>query len=145
MTRAATAKLRAYPVLAGLGLIGALVLGRPELAAVAAPFAVLVGVGLTLARPPELRVTADLDRERQLEGRTVLADVELRSARPVWRLELLLDLPAGLEAEAPNPVLIRLAPGERRDSRFLFGAATGAPTRSEGFSGARGTIRPPHV
>ena len=83
MTRGATAKLRAYPVLAGLGLIGALVLGRPELAAVAAPFAVFVGVGLTLARAPELRVTTDLDRERQLESRIVQADVELRSARPV--------------------------------------------------------------
>ena len=101
-------------VLAGLGLIGALVLGRPELAAVAAPFAVLVGVGLTLARPPELRVIAELERERQLEGRQVLADLELRSSRSVWRLELLLELPAGLETEEPNPRLIRLATGERR-------------------------------
>jgi len=115
MTHAATAKLRAYPVLAGLGLIGALVLGRPELAAVAAPFAVFVGVGLTLARPPEMRVTTELDRERQLEGRELHADVELRSIHPVWRLELLLDLPEGLETEAPNPVLIRLAGGERRE------------------------------
>ena len=114
MTRAASAKLRTYPVLAGLGLIGALVLGRPELAAIAAPFAVLVGVGLTLARPPELSVIAELERERQLEGRQVLAHLEVRSARSIWRLELLLELPAGLETEKPNPRLIRLATGERR-------------------------------
>jgi len=56
VTRAATAKLRVYPALAGLGLIGALALGRPELAALAAPFAVLAGVGLALAQRPELRV-----------------------------------------------------------------------------------------
>ncbi|MDX6424117.1 MAG: hypothetical protein QOI67_1588, partial [Gaiellaceae bacterium] len=36
MTRAATTKLRVYPGLAGLGLIAALALGRPELAALAA-------------------------------------------------------------------------------------------------------------
>ena len=39
MTRAATGKLRVYLVLAGLGLLGSLALGRPELAALAAPFA----------------------------------------------------------------------------------------------------------
>jgi uncharacterized protein (DUF58 family) len=112
MSGAATAKLRAYPVVAGLGLIGALVLGRPELAALAAPFAVFVAVGLALSHRPEVRVIAELDRERQLEGRDALVELEVRSPRPVSRLELLLDLPPGLEAQAPNPRLIRLGLGE---------------------------------
>jgi hypothetical protein len=46
VTRAATTKLGAYAALAGVGLIAALVLGRPEPAALAAPFALLLVVGL---------------------------------------------------------------------------------------------------
>ena len=113
MTRVATAKLRVYPALAGLGLIGALAFGRPELAALAAPFAVLVGVGLVLARRPVLRMHVELDRERQLEDRHVNLDLELVSGHAVGRVELLLRLPDGLVAEEPNPRLIRLAAGER--------------------------------
>ena len=111
----ATPKLRVYPALAGLGLIGALALGRPELAAIAAPFALFVGFGLVLARRPELRVRSELERERQIEGRTVRVDLEVSTVGPVGRLELLLDLPDGVEAEAPNPRLIRLALGETRE------------------------------
>jgi uncharacterized protein (DUF58 family) len=111
VTRTATAKLRVYPALAGLGLIGALALGRPELAAVAAPFAVFVGIGLALARGPELRIFAELERERQLQGRHVGVELEVAATRPVERLELLLELPEGLEAEEPNPRLVRLAGG----------------------------------
>ena len=49
MTRSATGKLRVYVVLAGLGLLAALALGRPELAALASPFAVFVALGLAVA------------------------------------------------------------------------------------------------
>jgi uncharacterized protein (DUF58 family) len=111
VTRTATAKLRVYPALAGLGLIGALAVGRPELAALAAPFAVFVGIGLALAHRPELRIFAELERERQLEGRRVGVELEVAAARTVERLELLLELPEGLEAEEPNPRLVRLAGG----------------------------------
>ena len=52
MTRSATGKLRVYLVVAGLGLLAALALGRPELAALAAPFAVFVALGLALAHVP---------------------------------------------------------------------------------------------
>ena len=115
MTRAATAKLRVYPALAGLGLIGALALGRPELAALAAPFAVLAGVGLALAQRPELRVHVELDRDRQLEDRTVGLELELAANVRIDRLELLLRLPDGLVAEVPNPRVIRLDEGEQRE------------------------------
>ena len=115
MTRSATAKLRVYTALAGLGLIGALALGRPELAAIAAPFAVFVGVGLALARRPEVKVYSELERERQIEARHVTAELEVVAASSVDRLELLLELPEGLEAEEPNPRLIRLLRGQRRE------------------------------
>jgi uncharacterized protein (DUF58 family) len=116
VTRASTPKLGAYTTLAGLGLITALVVGRPELAALAAPFALVLVVGLSLASEPRLEGAAfELDRERALEDETVEATLILRAERPIGRLELLLDLPEGLEAERENPQIIRLDWGQVRD------------------------------
>jgi uncharacterized protein (DUF58 family) len=118
VTRAATAKLGAYTALAGVGLVAALVLGRPELAALAAPFAGVLVVGLSLAQTPRVDVALEVDRDRQLEGETVTAELELRSERPVGRLELLLDLPRGLVAKTPTPQLLRLGSHERRELQY---------------------------
>jgi uncharacterized protein (DUF58 family) len=115
MTRAATGKLRVYVVLAGLGLLGALAFGRPELTALAAPFALFAGIGLALLRPVEVKVQAELDRERQLEERPVTVYLEVSATGPVEHLELLLDLDERLVAEAPNPILVHLTRGERRE------------------------------
>jgi uncharacterized protein (DUF58 family) len=115
MKRSATGKLRVYVVLAGLGLLGALAFGRPELSALAAPFALFAGIGLALLRPVEVKVDAELDRERQLEERFVTVFLEASATGPVEHLDLLLDLGEGLVAEAPNPILIHLARGERRE------------------------------
>jgi len=120
VTRTATAKLGAYTALAGVGLLGALVAGRPELAALAAPFAGVLVVGLSLAQAPRVEALFDLDRERQLQGETVGAELEVRSDRPVGRLELLLGLPAGVSAETPNPQLLRLGWGERRELEYTL-------------------------
>jgi uncharacterized protein (DUF58 family) len=114
VTRTATPKLGAYTALAGLGLLAALVLGRPELVALAAPFAAVLVVGLVLAEPPEVKWTFELEHERQLQGETVAGELELRAKRSVGRLELLLDLPQGLVAETPNPVIIGVPWDERR-------------------------------
>ena len=114
MSGAATGKLRVYPTLAAAGLIAALGLGRPELAALAAPFAVFAVVGLALARRPVLGAEVEVDRERQVEGRHVEATVDLRATDTVGRVEVLLELPAGLVAEDPNPRTVRLAAGEWR-------------------------------
>jgi uncharacterized protein (DUF58 family) len=120
VTRTATPKLGAYTALAGIGLLGALVAGRPELAAFAAPFAAVLVLGLSLARAPRVSAIFDLDRERQLQGETVGAELEVRSEHPVGRLELLLDLPPGLAAESPNPVVVRLDWGERRELDYAL-------------------------
>ena len=115
MTRSATPKLGAYAFLAGVGLLAALVLGRAELAVLAAPFALVLFLGLALAETPDVRVALDLDSERQVEGEEVNASLEVRTHLPVSRLELLLSLPDGLESEAPNPVLLALDLDERRE------------------------------
>ena len=121
MTRTATPKLGAYTALAGLGLVGALVVGRPELAALAAPFAAVLVVGLSLAERPRLAAAVfELDRERLMQGGTVEATLLLRTERPVGRLELLLDLPDGIVAEAPNPQILQLGWNERRELDFTL-------------------------
>jgi uncharacterized protein (DUF58 family) len=113
--RSATPKLGAYAALAGTGLLAALVLGRPELAAFAAPFALLLVAGLALAEPPRLRAVLDLSMERQIEGEPVEVELELRAEAGVPRLEVLLDLPPGLVAETPNPQVLSLGADERRE------------------------------
>lgn len=113
MTRAATPKLGAYAALAGTGVLAALVLGRPELAALAAPFAVVLAAGLSLAREPRVQATLELDRERQVEGEEVTAYLELRADAQVANLELLLDLPDGVESLGQNPQLRHIGFEER--------------------------------
>ncbi len=115
MTRAADARLGAYALLAAAALVAALGLRRAELAALAAPFALLVALGVG-ARAPELRAWVDVDRERALEGDVVAAAVTVRAGAPVDRLEVGLALPGGLELdEGRNPVALRLAAGEERE------------------------------
>jgi uncharacterized protein (DUF58 family) len=124
VTRAASNKLGAYTALAGLGLIAALVVGRPELAALAAPFALVLVAGLSLTAEPRLeRAVFELDRERALEDETVEATLILRTERPIGRLELLLDLPEGLVAERENPQIIRLDWAELRDVELTLRCA----------------------
>ena len=56
VVRYATPKLGGYVVLTALGLLASLVFARPELAAIAAPFALTLAVGLTVARRPDVRI-----------------------------------------------------------------------------------------
>jgi uncharacterized protein (DUF58 family) len=107
--RSAAPKLGAYAGLGAFGLLAALVLGRPELAAIAAPFALIAGIGLALAPAPRIGVSVALDRERVLEGDEVTAKVEVRSHRRLEHLEVVLVVPPGLEVvDGANPVLLRL-------------------------------------
>jgi uncharacterized protein (DUF58 family) len=116
LTRSFTAKLAAYAGLAGLGLLAALVLGLPELVALAAPFAVAAALDVALAEPPSVAVEFDVDRPRALEGEDVTATLRIRARTPVERLELFLDVPRGLAVSgAKNPLALRLASDEERD------------------------------
>jgi uncharacterized protein (DUF58 family) len=113
--RAGTLKLSTYVALTALGLVAALVFARPELAVLAAPFGLLVTVGLRLARPPDVRVALELDRERVLEEDEVVLAVELYARESAPRLELVVELPVWLEpVEVRNPIALRLETGEER-------------------------------
>jgi uncharacterized protein (DUF58 family) len=113
--RRASPRLGAYAGLAALGLLASLVLGRPELVAVAAPFALLLAVGLAAGRAPRLEVSGWLDRDRALEGEDVQFTAEIHALTPVDRVQVALALPAGLESRpGTNPVALTLAANEKR-------------------------------
>jgi uncharacterized protein (DUF58 family) len=94
---AASPRVTAYAALTALFVLAALALERPEPAVLALPFALLLALGLRLARPPELRVWLTLDRERALEEDEIAVELIVASDRPVERLELQLAVPDGLE------------------------------------------------
>jgi uncharacterized protein (DUF58 family) len=114
VTRAQNPRLVGYVALAALGLLGALVLRRPELAVVAAPFALVVALGAR-ARDPRVAVTFAMDAERTLEGADEDVQLVVRSELAVDRLELLLELPAGVEIVGGAATRsLRLRAGEER-------------------------------
>jgi uncharacterized protein (DUF58 family) len=116
VTRWATPKLAAYAGLSGIGLLTALVVARPELVALTAPFLLALAVGLALATPPRVGVSFSLDEPRVLEHDKVSARVELAAATSVERLDLYLRLPQGIElAGGSDPVALRLRRGETRE------------------------------
>jgi uncharacterized protein (DUF58 family) len=117
MRRVAAPKLVAYVSIAALGLLAGLVLGLPELVALAVPFALLAGAGLAIAERPQLHVESRIDPELTLEDEVVAAELVLHAGTAIERLDVLLDVPPGLElAGAEIPTTVRL---DERESRTL--------------------------
>src|SRR5205085_8576900 len=84
--RRASPKLGAYAGLSAFGLLAALVVGRPELVALTAPFLLALGAGLALAAPP--RLTAEvLADERAIEGDELTVRVRVAAGSAVERLD----------------------------------------------------------
>jgi uncharacterized protein (DUF58 family) len=120
MTRAASPRLRLYAGLAATALMAALVTGRPQLAVLATPFALLVAVALAgepLALEGELR----LDRDRILEGDPLCAMLAVDNRGGGARVDVHLPASARLDSD-PTPVAFWLARGERRELRFELAA-----------------------
>ena len=116
MTRAATAKLGGYAALSAAGLLAALISGRPELVALTAPFLLALAAGLALAAAPRLRVDAELEEERTIEGTELETTIVLSAHSRIDRLDVYLRLPDGIElVDGENPVAVTLARGEQRE------------------------------
>ena len=116
MTRAASPRLRVYVALAATALIVSLVTGRPELAVLATPFALLVAVALAgepLALEGELR----LDRDRVLERDRLHATLVIENRGGGARVDVGLPAAARLDGD-PTPIGFWLPSGERRELRF---------------------------
>ncbi len=116
MTRSGSPRIEGYAAVAAIGLVAALALRRPELAIVAAPFAVLLAIGTRLARDPRVEVELAIAAERTMEEAEMEAVMTVRTDLPVDRLELLVDLPSGVEmADGDAACAIRLGRGEERE------------------------------
>jgi uncharacterized protein (DUF58 family) len=119
-----TQKLPAYAGVAALALLAALATRRPELAVVAAPFALCAGVGLLLARPPRVDAEVELGDERVLEGDEVELRVTLLAEVGAEQVEVLVQLPRELVVvDGINPVQLHLGDGERRELTFRLRCA----------------------
>lgn len=114
MTQHVSPRLAGYATIAAAALLAGLALGRVELVAVAAPFALAVAAAPALARKPDLEGELAFDRERALETATVEATLTVTGAQGADRLEVLLPLPSGLTSEAKNPRAVQLRPDEPR-------------------------------
>jgi uncharacterized protein (DUF58 family) len=119
VTRTTAPKLTAYAGLAAFGLLAAIALGRPELAVLAAPFALVPALGLPLARGPSFRAWSTVAAERTVEGGTVPFELELRSETGVPHAELAVVLPEGAEVvDGPHPALARFPAGQNVELRW---------------------------
>ncbi|MGA8427170.1 MAG: DUF58 domain-containing protein [Candidatus Dormiibacterota bacterium] len=100
MTRRPTPRLTGYTALVAVGALGAVTLDRIAVLALVVPFAVWLAWGLATAAPPEVELTGGLDRERAAEGDELLWESEVRCRGGMGWLELLLELPPGIQAGA---------------------------------------------
>jgi uncharacterized protein (DUF58 family) len=114
MTRFSSARLSAYAVLAGSGLVAGLALGRVEPVALAAPFVLALVASAVLGGEPRVSARLMLDRERALEGDEVNATLELSSAGGPNRFELVLPLPQELSSDGGQARALVLRTGEER-------------------------------
>ncbi len=113
-TRAATPKLVGYASLGTLGLAAGVAFGRVELVAVAAPFLLVLALGLALAGSLELTVDFQLERDRALEGDVLPATLALGAGTAVERLEIAIAAPGGVAIEGDTSFGLSLGVGEER-------------------------------
>jgi len=111
-----SARAGAFAALAAAGMLAALLLGRPELAALAAPFALALTAGLAAGEraAPRLEAAVEVGQDRALTGDVVPLRVTLRADAPVEQVDVVLALPAGLAPAGAAGVAVRLAAGEGR-------------------------------
>jgi uncharacterized protein (DUF58 family) len=117
MSVSASPRLGTYAALVVLALVAALAAGRPELAALAIPFALLVTVALAGAGPPSLVGALRLERDRALEGETVRATATVENCGAGARVEVHVPAAARVES-APTSIVVWLPRAERRAAEF---------------------------
>ncbi len=115
MTRRGSARIGGYATLAAAALLAGLALRRPEIVILAAPFVLVLVAAIGLSREPGVDVSLSLATERAIEGEEVAAELVVASRTGVDRLELVLDLPDGVEAlDEGDAVAMRLEAGGER-------------------------------
>jgi len=105
VTSVPAAKLRGYAFLLAALVWGAIALHRPELVALAAPFGLLLAVGLAATVPPSVAIEPGQDEVRAIEGDKIELSATLTSAEPLGRITVETDVPPGLRVPVPRRVL----------------------------------------
>jgi uncharacterized protein (DUF58 family) len=119
MTR--TPRFALYVAFAATSFLVALVLGRPELAALGAPFVLVLAVGLSLGSPAKVEASLQPGREIAVEGEELDAELTLAAVERPQTLELALLLPEGLRATGDaDSLLVRVRPGAERTLPVLL-------------------------
>jgi uncharacterized protein (DUF58 family) len=108
--RFGTPRLRAYAALTAAALVASLVSGRPELAILAAPFGLLLTVGLAVSDRPHFELDVAVSGNRVIQGDRLVITVACRSATGVSRLDLVPILDPGLVPASPLTGTLRLPP-----------------------------------
>jgi uncharacterized protein (DUF58 family) len=107
-------KLPLYAAFAAAAFVTALVLGRPELAALGAPFALLLIVGLSLAPPAQVEASLSPGQALAIEGDQLEAEL-LVTATARTELRLAFLLPDGVRPDSGvESLLLALEPGRER-------------------------------
>lgn len=123
MTRTASARLMAYTIIAAVLLLGALAVQRPELVALAAPFALFLVVGLRLSRAPgALRAEVSVIPDSCVEGEVLQLIVDVDAPTDIPALELSLAAHAGLIAEGRSRSVIGVQAAARQHVELSFRA-----------------------
>lgn len=115
MTRFDSPRIVTYAGLAAFALVAGLVVGRVELVALAAPFALAAVIGASLVRDPAVEASLELDRDRALEGEVVPLALQLTSPAGADRVELVLTVPEELVAEGGHARALMLTPSRTVD------------------------------
>lgn len=113
MTR--SSKVLLYAGFAAAMFVLALVFGRPEIAALGAPFILMLVVGLSLSGPPKVRAEFRLRRGRALQGEEIEAELVLASAADA-HVRVSLSLPEGIRLAARQETTLLLLRGGREYS-----------------------------
>jgi uncharacterized protein (DUF58 family) len=97
-----SAKLRAYVTLLVLGLVAALLTGRPEAAVLVSPFALVLAVGLARARPLRLQVDVEVSEEVLSQGDEVEVAATFAGDVDVPGFEVFFSLAPALSHDEPS-------------------------------------------
>jgi uncharacterized protein (DUF58 family) len=110
-----TPKLLLYGVAAAVLFLLALVLGRPQIAALGAPFALVLVLGLAAPRPGAAEVSLDVTRTRAMECEEVEAELVIRASAAIPSLQLAFSVPTGLRlVEGASLLTLKVRAGEER-------------------------------
>jgi uncharacterized protein (DUF58 family) len=108
-------KLVVYGVAAVVLFLLALMLGRPQLVALGAPFALVLVLGLSQPQPGAVSVSLELPQARAIEGEELEATIVVHASTDIPALHLAFSLPRGLRLADGEPhLLLKLAAGEER-------------------------------